>query len=417
MMAMLSLACASGDAGPGSGDPRQEVEATVAFWQARVEMDPADFVALGGLGVAQAARARLDGDVSDYTAARQNFEAAVAANPGDAELLIALGFVHTAVHDFAGALALADSALALEPSNAAAHALRGDALLALGRYDDVEEAYLEARRLAPGLETTARLALFRSAVGRAEEASLDWHNALAMSQGASPGDTAWAFTEAARFSLGHGDLDEAGERLAHALRSVPGYVPALAAQADMLAASGDRADAIEAYAGVVATRPTVEFVVALGELLEASGDHEAAAGQYAVVEGIDQLYLAAGIDTDLSMARFHALHGDPARALQLARRAYQAAPTAQAADVLGLALLANGRPHEAVAFAQEATRLSPTNATFQADAASAAAATGDWRLARELLDRALEINPTLEAQRLPRLVARALAAPLVGFAS
>jgi tetratricopeptide (TPR) repeat protein len=417
VLAIVSLACSSGNAGPAAVDPRHEVEATVAFWQARVDADPADFVALGGLGAAQAARARLEGDVAGYAAARQSFEGAIALEAESAGLLIGLGFVHTALHDFADALAFANEALVLEPSNAAAHALRGDALLALGRYDEVEAAYLEARRIAPGLETTARLALYRSVVGRTEEASLDWHNALAMATGAAPTDVAWALTEAARFSMSHGDLDEAGDRLGQALRSVPGYVPALAARADLLAARGDRAAAIDAYTAITAARPVVEYVVALGELLEASGDYEAAARQYAVVEGIDQLYLAAGVDTDLAMARFHALHGDPGRGLMLAQRTYASAPTAQAADIMGLALLANGRPLSALAFAQTAIELAPANAVFHANAAGAAAATGDWRLAAQLLTRALEINPALDVFALPGTLARSIATPLRGFVS
>jgi tetratricopeptide (TPR) repeat protein len=417
LVAVLSLACSASDARQGTGDPRQEVEATVAFWQARIESDPADFVALGGLGAAQAARARLEGDVSAYAAARQSFEAAIAGNPGDAGLLVNLGFVHTALHDFAGALTLADNALALEPSNAAAHALRGDALLALGRYGAVEAAYLEARRLAPGLETTARLALYRSATGRLGDATLDWHNALAMAGGASPVDAAWAFTEAARFSLAHGNLDEAGQRLGQALRSVPGYVPALAAEADLLAARGDRAAAIEAYTAIVTARPAVEYLVSLGELLEAAGDAGAASAQFAVVDGIDELYVAAGIDTDLAMARFHVLHGDPARALELARRAHATAPTAQAADVMGLALMANGQPLEAIEFARTATRLAPTNAILHGNAAVVVAAAGDWQLAGQLLGRAMELNPVLNAQSLPRPLALALAGPIGGFVS
>ncbi len=47
---------------------------------------------------------------------------------------------------------------------------------------------------------------------------------------------------------------------------------------------------------------------------------------------------AAGVDTDVELAVFEADHGDPRRAVELARRGYEAAPSTRAADALGWAL-------------------------------------------------------------------------------
>ena len=392
-LAFVSLACGS-DSQPHE-DPRETADATVAFWQQRVRNDPSDFVALGGLGAAHGTRARLSGDVADFAAAQASLQTALELNPAHAGTLVQLGFVEAALHDFERALDLGSAALELEPSYAAALALKGDALFALGRYDEAEAAYLKARRLVPGLETTARLALFRAYLGDTDEADRLWTNALRSLESANPADAAWALTEAARFSLAHGDTGNGEDRLAAALEFVPGYVPALAAQADLLASRGDIRGAARQYERVVAVRPTVEYLVALGELYESNGDADSAQQQYDVVAGIDQLYLAAGVDTDLAMARFHALHGDPARALELARRTYDARPTADAADALALALSANERPADALRYAIEALSISPANATFHLHAATFAAAAGQPLVASDHAARALAINPSL----------------------
>ncbi len=142
----LAVTACSGDSGPGRAngdDPIQVADATVDFWNERANNDPADFVALTRLGAAHAHRARLTGDVSDYGRAAEVLESARAMVPTDAGVAIQLGFVRAALHDFSGALDLANQALEEEPSNAAAFALKGDALLFLA-------AMTRLRRPSPG---------------------------------------------------------------------------------------------------------------------------------------------------------------------------------------------------------------------------------------------------------------------------
>jgi Tfp pilus assembly protein PilF len=59
--------------------------------------------------------------------------------------------------DAAGALALADQALALDPSSIAGHQARGDALAAMGQKEEARQewntALSAARKLEPGAQT------------------------------------------------------------------------------------------------------------------------------------------------------------------------------------------------------------------------------------------------------------------------
>jgi tetratricopeptide (TPR) repeat protein len=154
----------------------------------------------------------------------------------------------------------------------------------------------------------------------------------------------------------------AERRFAAALDTVHGYAAATAGEADVRALRGDTDSAIEAYEGLVLRRPAVEYVAALIDLYEVTGQNGLANQQRDVVLGIDELYRNAGINTDLAMARFHVQHGDAGRDLELALASYAATPTWEAADILGAAYLRNGDAAMAVAYGQEATQLNPRSA-------------------------------------------------------
>ena len=105
------------------------------------------------------------------------------------------------------------------------------------------------------------------------------------------------------------------------------------------------------------------------------------------------LFEANGVQTDLELAAFFADHGDPQRAVELARDAYARAPSVRAADVLGWALLKAGEVEEAAHHADEALRLGSQDARVLFHAGLIAEAVGQLDIARERLARALELNP------------------------
>lgn len=416
LLALLS-ACGGGQGSPTAeaGEPLANADAVVDFWSERTSRDGGDFVALARLGAAEFSRARLTNDVSGYARAAESLEAALALAPGDAGTQVQLGFVYTALHRFGDALALADAALEQEPRNAAAHALRGDALFALGRYDEVEEPYRNARKFAPGLETTARLAQFHALRDESRAATL-WDEALRSLDAAQPADAAWALTQSGRYALSRGDVDTALSRFEDALDYVDGYAPARSGQADAFAAAGRLKDAIAIYEEVTDVQPAVEHLLALADLYRATGETALAGEQVQVLLGIDAIYREAGVDTDLAMARFHADYGDPERAVDLARAAREAAPTAEANDALAWALFRSGDSGAALPFALDAVDLSPLTAQFHYHLAAIAAELGDFRLATRHAAIALAINAgfsPLDAPRAGILVAIGLVAEVM----
>ena len=90
--------------------------------------------------------------------------------------------------------------------------------------------------------------------------------------------------------------------------------------------------------------PLPEYVIALGEAELAAGRKAAARDTLALVAAEQQLLDAAGVDTDVELAVFEADHGDPKRAVELARRGWDAAPSTRSADALGWALTRAGDP-------------------------------------------------------------------------
>ena len=85
-------------------------------------------------------------------------------------------------------------------------------------------------------------------------------------------------------------------------------------------------------------------MIALGEAELAAGRTAAARRTLALVAAEQQLLGAAGVDTDVELAVFEADHGDPRRAVALARRGWDAAPSTRSADALGWALTRAGDP-------------------------------------------------------------------------
>jgi tetratricopeptide (TPR) repeat protein len=206
-----------------------------------------------------------------------------------------------------------------------------------------------------------------------------------------------------------GDLQRAEQTYQAALQTRPDYVYASAGVARVRAAQGRYDEAIADYKKIVRTLPLPEFVIALGELYEVSGQPAEAQKQYDLVRAMQQLNAAAGMDVDLELAFFNADHGaDPAQALQQARAAYARRPSIYGADTLAWALYQHGDYAEARRYSQEALRLGTRDAGLHYRAGMIAYALSDRAGAREQLRLALAINPHFSvryAERAKQLLA------------
>jgi len=362
--------------------------------QARAAQRPNDAGALTQLGFAYLQKSRETGDPTLYSKADGVFQQALEITPDDPGIITGVAAVALARHDFERALTLAQQAISLDATDADPHAVAGDALTELGRYDDAAAEFQQVIDLRPDLSAFIRVAYTRELRGDIAGARVALEDAV--EAGGPRGETA-AY---ARLQLGHllfnaGDISGAETRYKDSLDAFPAYVHALAGLARVHASRGDYDQAIALYEDVTARQPAFEYVVALGDTYAAAGDSVAASRQYALVGAIDQLYRSSAVNTDLESAIFLADRGERLDdAVAQATAVFGAQPgSIRAADALAWALHKSGRSAEALDYARQSLRLGTRDNLILFHAAMIERTTGDPARARVMLQQIADANP------------------------
>ncbi len=392
----------SGD--PSLADPYSATSENVAFWEQRVQADPADFTALNRLAMAYIQRGRETGDVSNYSRAQAAVDASLTSLPGDNYTGYALkAYLQNVQHDFSASLETAEHAAALDPSDAFAQLVIGDNLLALGRYDEAFETFNRLANESPSLSTFSRLAQSYEIRGDLRNAEGAWKNALELDGGQNAETTAWARTQYATFLFNQGRISDAGVHFSAALEAFPGYIHALAGQGNVAAANGDYDEAIGLYTDVTQRQPLPQYVSQLGDIYAAAGMQSEADRQYELIGAIEQLLQANGINVDLQMALFFADHDlQPDEAVRQAEGALAQQPgSIYTADALGWALHKAGRSAEALPYAETALAQDTQDASLFYHMGMIQKALGNDGAARDALRQALAINPYFSPLQAP----------------
>ena len=380
-------------------------QALIEFFAGRVADDPDDGEAQLQLGLALLQRIRETADPSLYPAAQAALEAARRLRPDDALPVVGLGGILLGKHEFADALGIGEEAEALDPSSSGAAAVVIDALIELGRYDEASDAVDRLVARSADLTSLARLSYVRELHGDLPGA-LEAMRRAAAAPGLAPENTAFALALVGQLEQQNGHPRNARDAYEAALRLVPQHAPSIAGLGRLAIAEGDLETARGHFEHAVEILPMPEYVIALGETLEAAGNTADARRQYDLARAQIALLGAGGVVVDLDLALFEADHGDAATALELAQAAYAATPTVRAADALGWALHRAGRDDEAWVHAQEALRLGSREPRFHYHAGAIAEARGDAVTARRHLEGALRTDAgfsatdVLEARRL-----------------
>jgi tetratricopeptide (TPR) repeat protein len=189
-----------------------------------------------------------------------------------------------------------------------------------------------------------------------------------------------------------GRTAEAERAYEAALAADPDFPAALAGEGRLAVARGDLPTALARFGRAADIVPLPEYVIALGETRQASGDATGAAASYALARVETRLFKANGVVVDLELALFEADHGDAATALSLAREAYADRPTIRAADALGWALFKNGRLADARKRSTEALRLGTRDPVLLYHAGAIAAAAAERKTAIRDLKEALALD-------------------------
>ncbi len=373
---------------PNSG---QDLDAAVASLQATLRRVPADHVSWANLAVAYVEQARVTGNATYYQKADEAAARSFGIAPDDNfPALAAEAAIASARHDFSDALTSAEEALAINPRDLGALAIRVDALNELGRYDEQLEALRTADRLQPSTAIAARYSYAYELRGDLDRALGILRRAAAAG---SRADKAYTLTLAGDILRKQDRLAAAGRQLDIVQEAVPGYLPGLVSSARLATAQGHLEDAVVLWQDVVSRQPLPEYLTELGELLEHLGRPDEADAQFAVVRTTITLLDASGVRTDLETALFEADHGSPARALSQARAEWRQRTSVHVADALAWALHRTGRDREALTLARKATRLGSPEAKFWIHRGTIEAALGMTGEARTHLRRGLDTDP------------------------
>lgn len=364
------------------------------------EPSDGDPAALAQQGLDALADARRTGDPSLYARADQLITASRAAEPERVETIVASGLLALARHEFAAALRLADEAAAQAPTAVDPLAVRVDALVELGRYDEAATAADEMLARKPNVDSLARGSYLLELRGDRDGALALMQDAVAAARPGSA-DLAYVLALLGDLQLGRGRLATADGAYGRALATQPGQPQAQIGRARVLAARGDLAGAAAILGPLTERFPLPDAVALHGDVLTAGGDRGAAAQQYDLVRAIEDLNRSTGgIAVDLELARFEVGQigrpgGDPARAVAQARAARDARPTIFADDILAWALRGAGDPAAALPLARAAVRLGTADATLWWHLAAVEADLGRDADARTHLQQAFDLGGPL----------------------
>jgi tetratricopeptide (TPR) repeat protein len=391
-----------GPAAPGGQAGIERIRANAAFWSARAEAHPRDFVSSTRWAAAEIELARATGDVTRYLAAREALDRALAAHPGHLPALGLRGAVLVALHEFDAATAHAREVLTVDPGDPVALATLGDASLASGDMDAARGAYEQLSVVADSAAARVRLGHLAFVDGdpagavNAARAALE----AAVDEGAEGPALAWYRHQLADTLAATGDLPAAADEWSAALRDDPASALARWGLARVAAVDNRWDEAIAHLDAAIATLPSPEFVARRADLYRlrgADGDATRERRDRETVLAIASLAGDAAGVYDRTLSLYLAgPGGDPGRALLLAKSELEARRDIYGYDALAWALHANGRDEEARDAMTEALALGTRDAKLLFHAGMIAASLGDDTTARTYLQDALGLDPSFD---------------------
>ncbi len=360
----------------------------------QLQLRPKDPDAYAEMAAAYMEKARETGDGAFYGRAEAACQKALELAPNNYAALRLVSWVYSGQHRFREALAAARRALERDSRDPLNYGTLGDALLELGEYREGAEAIQKMVDLRPDVSSYTRAAYVRELFGDIEGAIEIMGRAVRAASSRDHEHSAWC-----RVQLGHllfqaGRLSDAEAQYQAALQIFPNYHFAFTGLARVKAAQQQFDEAIRFYQASVDLVPTHEAVFGLADLYAHLKRTTETSRQMQLVETIEKINQANGVQSEAQLAMFYADHGLKLdEALKIARQQARERRDIRTLDALAWVLFKNGKTQEALQASQQALRLGTKDPLMLYHYGMIARELGQDREAAKSLERALAANP------------------------
>jgi tetratricopeptide (TPR) repeat protein len=301
--------------------------------------------------------------------------------------------IETHRHDFPKSAQLALELAERNPSDSGALGMLGDSLMEMGRYEAADRAYRRMLTLSPHLDSYNRVAYQRFVMGDTDQA-LAWMATAVEAGSPVPENLAWCLVEFGDMLFKTGRVEDAHIAYGRALQALPGYHRALAALGREYLAAGNFQAAAESFKKAQAVIPLPDYAAALVTIYEAMGKTSEAEQQRKLLDVIDKLGQANGEKGNRMLAVAYADEDRLlSRALDLARGEIETRNDVYTYDALSWVLFRSGKQKEAEEASAKALAFHTPEPMFLYHAGVIAMAGGRTDPGKELLRRALALNP------------------------
>jgi len=389
LFAFLCLACAAAEAPP----VHLSTDQRIALCERQLSAAPDDAHVQASLASAFLQKLRETTDFAYLNRASALVDRMLAADPSSYDALRLSIEIETQRHNFPKAAQIAGDLTARNPSDSGALGLLGDSLMEMGQYDAAARVYQRMLSLSPNITSYNRVAWHAFVTGDSALA-LSWMAMAVMAGSREPENLAWCLVEFGDMLAKTGHPAEARNSYRRALDTLPGYHRALAALGRQYAAEGEFDNAIDSFRKAQAVIPLPDYAHALAILYERKGRTTEAEQQRELLDVIDKLGQANGEKANRMLAMdFADEDRNLDEALRLARGELAVRGDVYTWDVLSWVLYKSGQVKDAGEASAKALSLQTPEPMFFYHAGVIAIAAGDAVRGRQLLERALALNP------------------------
>lgn len=346
------------------------------------------------LAVAYIRRARESGDFSINSNAETAVARALEIEPENIDSKRIRASLLLTFHRFAEALAYGTKLNEQHPRDAVIFGVLTDANVELGNYKEAAEAVQKMVDLRPNMESYARVAAVRSLYGDSDGAIEAMTLAARTADPKDKEAQSWCIAHLGDEYFKVGRYEEAEKQYDKVFEIFPDYHFALAGKGRVRAALGDLENAVKFYTQAQTKVPSVETVIALGDLYNKLGNADKAKEQYDLAVFIEQKL------GNLDQRRLAQMWADQDvrldEALTIAAREHAARKDVFTADIYAWCLYKKGDYAEARKIIREALRLKTKNAQFFYHAGMIEKSLGSDQTAAEYLQKALQTNASFD---------------------